>query len=268
MTGFTFGQADDALEGFVWTECVLGRGYALLKMADREKPAQGWPKHSVTAMHPGATSVALSRAPAFAFAARLSDLARANAVEANTGPGLVEVSGAFGGWIAPYIAYRLGRANHYAIVLWLPGETAVAGEAPATLIAASAASGDTISLTIAPRAAYGLKEQNESSPAAIPRSLLEAIAKTASRTADCGMLTIAATSISCPSTSVTFGTVLDIVNCADLADAESGFLDGAGGLRKAIDVGIQVAPDDHRVMTKLLQLIRMPNTERSKSQAG
>lgn len=269
MTGFTFGQADDAVEGIVWTECVLGHGYDLLRMADQERPAQGWPPHSVTGIHSGVAAVELMNLPLFGFAARLADWARSVALESG-GFGTIMASGAFGGWIAPYIAYRLARANHDAAVLWLPGPTAPVGEAPATLALAAASAGppEKTPLLIAPGGAYGVTAKRRSPQGGVPSRLLNAVAGATTRQAGSSVLVIATASLPRAGALVDFGSALDAVGCAALARATPASLDGSAELRRAIDIGIEVAPEDHRVLTLLSQRIRLPNTERSKSQAG
>ena len=73
MTGFTYGQADDAVEGIVWTESVLGRGYDLLRMADERRQRAGWPKHAIE-VGP-ATATAWLLACRHTASRRLADLA-------------------------------------------------------------------------------------------------------------------------------------------------------------------------------------------------
>ena len=155
MTGFTFGQADDALEGIVWTECVLGRGIGLLRLADQQRTAKGWPSCSAR-FEPGSAHIDLTGCPAYAFAARLADLAQAMAADPEAKRlGAVEASGAFGGWIAPYVAYRLARAGNSALVYWRPSTRPAREDAPATLVMATPAlDGKVSACLIAPGSEY------------------------------------------------------------------------------------------------------------------
>src|SRR5215471_17422896 len=150
MTGFTFGQADDALEGIVWTECVLGRGISLLRLADQRRPDKGWPTSSAR-FEPGSAHVDLTGSPAYAFAARLADVALAIAADPDARQlGVVQAFGAFGGWIAPYVAYRLARAGSSALVYWKPSPKSAKEDSPASLIMATPAPDGKIPFLIAP----------------------------------------------------------------------------------------------------------------------
>src|SRR5215470_1188792 len=84
MTGFSYGQADDIVEGIVWSECVLSRGYDLLRLADERRPLDGWPRHAVERCSEAAT-VELEQAPAYGLAPRFADLAVESATSAAPG---------------------------------------------------------------------------------------------------------------------------------------------------------------------------------------
>jgi hypothetical protein len=269
MTGFTFGQADDALEGIVWTECVLARGYDLLRMANRRRPDGGWPRHAME-VNSAAATVEFPIAPAYAFAARLADLATDLATAAADGrAGMIEAHGTFGGWIAPYIAYRLARNRRNAAVFWRPGRSVPADEAPAMLAVAVAAGpdGDVAPLTFVPAGLCPAAEKPAGPRATLPRHVLGLIAAASGRRPGTSMLAIAASAESRPLQTIDFGSAADSFTRLGLSGGAAS-VDASNRLRAAVDIGIEVAPENHDLLVGLSHRIRLPNTERSKSQAG
>jgi hypothetical protein len=266
MTGFTFGQADDALEGIVWTECVLGRGIALLRLADQQKPAKGWPSCSAR-FEPGLAHIDLTGCPAYAFAARLADLAQAMTADSEAKqPGVVEAFGAFGGWIAPYVAYRLARAGSCALVYWRPSTRPAKEDAPATLIMAPPAlDGELSPCLIAPGSEYKAAT-GALPPMAVPASLWESIRRVGDRNPATSLLAIATGPEG--GQGCDFATAWETLNGPTLHRSFPGILDVNERLRTAIALGVQTTPEDYSLYTALSQRIRLPNTERSKSQAG
>jgi hypothetical protein len=269
MVGFTFDQADDAVEGFVWTQCVLGHGYDLLRMADERHPRHGWRAHHVGNIDQGAVEVDLAGLPAFAFAARLADCARTIASETGD-TGSVTAIGSFGGWIAPYIAYRLGRADYHAAVLWLPEKSASGDEAPATAVIATASRDRTRApISLRSEAAYRLNAGETSAQHFVPMPLLENVVTAAQRPRHGSLLFIGA-AVDCRRQRPSLGGEAALKRICGTVPAPmtSRSFDGVQDLRHAIDQGIEVAPEDHAILNQLSYRIRLPNTERSKSQAG
>lgn len=115
--GFVFGQADDAAECFVWTECVVGKGFSLLRQADKHKPANGWQKLRLVRREGPRVDMVAHAAPLLTSAARVADFARAEA--AVHGFCSVEIQGGFGGWAVPYIANRIAGGNFGCRATWL-----------------------------------------------------------------------------------------------------------------------------------------------------
>jgi hypothetical protein len=266
MTGFTFGQADDALEGIVWTECVLGRGIALLRLADQQRPAKGWPSCSAR-FEPESAHIDLTGCPAYAFAARLADLAQAMAADPEAKRlGAVEAFGAFGGCIAPYVAYRLARAGNSALVYWRPSTRPAREDAPATLVMATPAlDGKVSACLIAPGSEYRAATR-ALPPMAVPASFLESIRRVGDRNPATSILAIAAGPEG--GQGIDFATAWETLNGPMSHRSFPGILDVNERLRTAIEHGVQTAPEDYNLYTALSQRIRLPNTERSKSQAG
>jgi hypothetical protein len=265
MTGFTFGQADDALEGIVWTECVIGRGIALLRQADQQKPRKGWPSYS-TRFEPGSARIDLTGFPAYAFAARLADLAQV--ITADAGQfGVVEAFGAFGGWIAPYVAYRLVRSGCGALVYWKPSPDSTQEDAPASLIMATPAlpHGKVSSFLISPSSDYGAPA-GALPRAAVPTRALELIRWASTSHPKTSVLTVVAG----PEPHHDDG--VDFVSAAGSIlgsrQVVPGRLDVNQRVRSAIELGVEAAREDYDLYIALSQRIRLPNTERSKSQAG
>jgi len=269
MTGFTFGQSDDALDGIVWTECVLGRGIALLRLADQQKPAKGWPSFSAR-FEPGSAHIDLTGCPAYAFAARLADVAQASTADPQDKQlGVVEAFGAFGGWIAPYVAYRLARAGSCALVYWRPSPNHAHEDAPASLIMATPApEGKVSSFLISPSSEY------RATAGALPRtavstSILELVRQAGTRNPEASILEVVAWPDAHHGDSV-----VDFISASDSIlgpashRAAPGTLDVSERVRSAIELGVEAAREDYDLYIALSQRIRLPNTERSKSQAG
>lgn len=266
MTGFSYGQADDAVEGIVWSECVLSRGYYLLRMADERRPSDGWPKHAVNVRAETAT-VELAEMPIYGLAARLADLAAELAMSSPHGrAGEVRAYGAFGGWIAPYMAYRLARNAMHAAVFWRPAEPAPTGEAPAMLLLVSPAlpDGQVPPLTMVPAEAAKCSEYRIGD---FPRSLLDPILRANKASPERSLIAIAATTVSltgAPDETIRTPEILGALGLLGCARS----LDAAARLESAVKLGMDVRAEGHALLNALSQRIRMPNTERSKSQAG
>ena len=261
MLGYPYGHADDCVEGIVWTQSVLGRGYELLRMADGRRPPAGWPAPSISE-DGGRIVVELAGGPAFSLAARLADLAQATAVERPREPAVVVATGAFGGWIAPYVAARVARAGLHAAVAWHPGASAAMDEAPPLTIAAPAATDETVRrLLIAPGSL--LAPDPEAEPAVVPARLLE-IAVRRARAELSGAGDGASRLVMVALRPARRERVVE--RAAALPDASA--VDVAARQARAIDEGLDVAREDHAILTGLSQRIRLPDSERSRNQAG
>lgn len=271
MLGFTFAQADDSVEGIIWTQCVLGRGYHLLRMADQRRPRGKWSGSSVVGSG-DATVVSLQDQPAFAFAARLADLAQCEAATPRSDrAGLVVASGAFGGWIAPFIAFRLARAGYHADVVWLPGQTPSADEAPATLVSVTAAGpGGADRLLISPGSAYRATDfvGGAGARGVLSARISSKLGELTAGMAGSSVLAIVASRSSMPASVESLMAPFAAGGYEVPSASAFGVLDAGGRLRQAIESGLEVEQDDHRVLTRLSQRIRLPNSDRSRAQAG
>lgn len=268
MTGFTYGQADDAVEGIVWSECVLGRGYDLLRMADDRRAGKQWPKPRLE-VQTDTARVALSGLPAYGFAARLADLAAELAESSNRNVGRVNAHGAFGGWIVPYIVYRLSRRGLRAAVLWRPSSPLNVDEAPAMLMLADPTTPGAAVPALSVIAAVLLPnaEQAVSPEMTVPLNLVRSIDAADQPASDESVIAIAAMPDSASADmleAVPLSHALDELGLVGAAAS----LDASERVSAAVNRGLSVSPEKHAFLNALSQRIRMPNTERSKSQAG
>jgi len=117
--GFVFGQADDAADCFVWTECVFGQGLSLLRQADQLKPAAGWRQIAVTRNESRTVVINAHGCPLLISAARIADLAITVAGLDGHGSCSLEVRGGFGGWAIPYIANRVSGGKYNCQASWI-----------------------------------------------------------------------------------------------------------------------------------------------------
>lgn len=270
MLGFTFGQADDCVEGFVWTECVLGRGYTLMRMADQRRVPEGWPAPSIRDDGRGTTVVGLRETPVFALGARLADLAVCEVSQSGSDAlGLVVAHGGFGGWIAPYVALRITRNGYDASVIWRPGPPTVKEEAPVTLVSGRAVEGGGDEpLLIAPGPPYAAPPRGEGIDAIRQNARLGSrLGDAVAEFRDKSIFAVIAAKRS------TVEPRTYLVPDLHPDDAipkltEAGILDVEARLNRAIHAGIEVERDDHAIMTRLSINIRLPNSERSRAQAG
>jgi hypothetical protein len=130
--GYTM-STDEIAAGLEWTERLFGRGHDLLRLG----AAAGATREDV---RPG--DITVMEAPdRAAFGLVPTVLQRAISPEAERRLRRVCVKDVQGGWIAPYIAYRLAQERHHAAVFWRPGIPFAAAEPPASLILAASAVG-------------------------------------------------------------------------------------------------------------------------------
>lgn len=266
MLGYPYGHADDCVEGIVWTQSVLGRGYELLRMADRRRPAAGWPAPSI-ADDDQRSVVHLAGAPVFSLAARLADLAHSSLSDSPHAPAVVTVTGGFGGWIAPYIGARLARAGLHAAVTWDAGRSADTSDGagadtpPLTIVVPASADGTVRRLFIGPAGVVEADPGEE--PLTVPIALVALARERAVREMGAG------DDATSRLVAVALGPPPDerVVPVAE-ALTEATAVDVAARLARAMDEGLEVAREDHAVLTGLSQRIRLPNSERSRNQAG
>ena len=239
MVGVPFGHADDAVECFVWTECVLQRGYVLAQMAE-ERRAGAWPKPELRSLG-RELNVRLDGVPLLLYAGRLCDLAVAE-VFGDARVDCINAAGGFGGWVAPYMAHRLARGGHAAVVAWTSAEprecpNALAFACGDELWLAPIAAFEAIQVPVMPGGMEGPRA-GELRILALPTGLSPHVAIERSCTQ--------------------FG----------LAAESSGRVDPAARLQAAISQGMERDADQHRAIVKMAARIRAPASERSRAQAG
>jgi hypothetical protein len=233
-----FGQPDAAREAIVWTETVLGRGFDLLQLAANQRKGGGWPDPAISESADKATAD-LAQLPLFGFAARLADLSIMGA--GSDGFRTVEAHGAFGGWIAPYIAYLLSLARHHAAILWRPAASGER-EAPASLVLAAATPPQygVPPLLIAPGAAYGASIRDKMLVGDVPFGLIDRLHAAAARRPEESLCAIVAIS------SARNGELGDLMSVGDavisfkLGSRAPELLDAAARLDEANRSGITV----------------------------
>ncbi len=259
MTGFTYGQADDCVEAVVWSECVLGVGYKLLRQADERRGGKAWPAHDHAEHEDGRASLDLKGGPIFAYAARIADYAQA-AVEAR-GTANVSVHGGFGGHIAPYVAFRLSRGGCHAAVLWQPAESDQ--DAPALVsVTAPRPEASARQWIMAGDDSFGMPDQTGADIAELSQELVNRILSGRSDPRQSLLSVIAVRPV--PNDRRVDANIA----LRSLGLPLWGVIESGKRLRRAIEQGIDVSPDRHRILTALSQRIRLPNSARSRAQAG
>ena len=137
-------STDEIARSLEWTERLLGRGHDLLRLG--AAPSGVERKDS-----PAADVTVIDALSCTAFGLVPSILQLVMSPDTDRRLRRVCANGALGGWIAPYIAYRVAEEHHHAAVFWRPGTPLAPAEPPATLIlAASAVSGKVRPMMITP----------------------------------------------------------------------------------------------------------------------
>lgn len=268
MIGFPFGQADDCAEGFVWTQSVLSRGYDLLRLADEHRPSGGWTPPALSGLAIEPRAIELAGVPLFAYGARLADLASTIA----KGPARmasVVAAGAIGGWIAPYVAYRMARAGCVAAVLWKQGAPRIPSDAPDTFVMIAPSEPEAVGpLYVSPPDAYGAATIGREPEIAFPEALIHRLSSDVAQAGDRSALVVVATNPLYAGPKLGRSALAEAAGLPGLRDATLGTVDSQERLRSAIDQGLETADANLHFFTGLLRRIRLPNTERSSNQAG
>lgn len=163
------GLVDDTVFRLAWTEYYFNRGYELIKHGTKT-PAdvRGTEEGGVFTIN------AVGRA-AHLTVPIIIDHVKAVASKHPDGVRKIFICGAVGGWIAPYLAYRLAREGHHSMLFWRPyeGET---GEPPATLIlSAGAVEGEVSPLFITPGAPWRKEKRDKLLVGDVPIALVDAL---------------------------------------------------------------------------------------------
>jgi hypothetical protein len=231
------GKPGGTCEAIVWTECVLGRGFDLLQLAQRQGKLMESSAPAITDDQ-GRATIELDSSPLFSVVAHLADLAMRGA--AADGFRTVEATGGFGGWVAPHIAFLLSRAQHHAAVLWRPARSE--GDAPATLVlaAATAPQQKVSPMLIAPGSAYGGRDRDKLLVGTVPTPLIELLQRAADRHPDQNLLGIVAISAARDAELVNLISIGDAVLSFDLASMMPELLDAEAKLSAAVQSGVNV----------------------------
>ena len=133
--------------GLAWTESYFNRGYELLKRHPRASYF-----HIAASESPAAIS-GDGAAIHFLIPKIVNYLVAGTAPNGTSRLGVTDLTG---GWMSPYLAFRLAQNHHHAAIYWRPPAVAEKGEAPATLVlAASALDGEVQPMLITPGEAWG-----------------------------------------------------------------------------------------------------------------
>jgi hypothetical protein len=265
MIGFPFGQADDCAEGFVWTQSVLSRGYDLLRLADEQRPVGGWGMPTLPGPELEPRVIQLNGLPLFAYAARLADLTHTIAKGPAQMASIVAV-GAIGGWIAPYIAYRMARAGCVAATLWKRGNPQIALDASDTLVMATPFEAD--QLHVAPVEMYEIPPRHCILDDAFPEALIGRISEDIAQAADGSAFIALAADPRYAGPKVGRSALAQAARLGGLRDAQLGLIQSQTRLRLAIGEGLETDIANLQFFTGLLRRVRVPNSQRSSSQAG
>lgn len=267
MIGFSFGQADDCAEAFVWSESVLSRGYDLLRLADEQRPSVGWQMPALSGLELDPRVIDLTGLPLLAYGARLADLTSTIAKGAARMSSVVAI-GAAGGHVAPYVAYRMARAGCMAGVIWRNGSLRVPSDAPDTLVTAPAGSGEVHRMEITPLNAYAGAIAGGKHETAFPADLVSRIVGDAALAGDRSALIVMAADPAYAGQTLGRRALAEAAGLPSRGDAPSGTIDVGQRLRSAIDHGLETPDGNLQFFTGLLRRIRLQNTERSQNQAG
>ncbi len=162
-------STDEIAMGLAWTESLFGRGHDLLRFE-----SMGLGVASTDPRKGGVTTVDAPRCPAFGLVPTVLRLSMSE----NSDPRLTKVcvKQVLGGWIAPYVAFRLAQKLHHAAVFWRPGTSPAETEPPATLIlAASAVGGKVRPMMIAPGVPWTDKRRDKLLVGQVPVELTEGL---------------------------------------------------------------------------------------------
>lgn len=150
LGGYSYGLAVEAVEGFMLTHAALGKGYALTRLAANIPGVPGAGGSPAVLQEGSRLLVDLGHAPLALYSAIVAD---AYAAWANDTRRTLVVSHTAGGWIAPYIAYRIARHGVSCRGVWRPADEENRDEAPATSFRAeAAANGEAVIVHTAPLA--------------------------------------------------------------------------------------------------------------------
>ncbi len=256
MVGASFGHADDAAKCLVWVQAVLGRGYGLvLQMADRNRGP--WPRPKLNSDHEG-VRVDMDGSPLVLYARRLVDLALVEM--AGRHEIRVKVTGAFGGWVAPYIVDQIARAGYTAVLRWHPSSSSaesacIAGAEPCDVGGQNVIVGSTEDLRasmaeidLAPAPTVGDIPERESVFRCEPDSMVLCVYKAP---VPAGLPELVAQLSYHFCTNPTVGRIATDERIMD-----------------ALKNGYEVDAAEHQSVIGIATRIRLPNTERSRTQGG
>lgn len=234
--GAPFGQADDAIECLVLTQCALGTGYALLHEADSRRSAS-WSAPVLEHRSDRETGIDLRGQSLLMAAARVADYGATR--ERGT---VLRVENTFGHHALPYLAHRAAVQGTAIAAAW----RGVEGSAGAIAVAIPRANGPVVHWASDVAAwAQVAGSMGGSTATSLPPALHN------------GELCIV---VGAPGVDTDVG--------AFAADGATATLDFLEARRAALVQGLVVEEADHRFFQSLTKRIRIPTSERSRAQAG
>lgn len=257
MLGFTYSQADDSAESVIWTECVLGQGYELLRDAER---SAGTRTGAVTCTREHTqTVIRLGNRPVFAFSARIADVGVARA--ASDAVSITRVIGVAGSMATPFIAFRIARSRYAAVVLWKPGTNLHAADGKSMLIVAPPGGN---AIGILRDCSFLTSSLRRKLPFVGAREVSQSWYDLAGATHPESEVLVLAAQIAEPSAERS-----DVLfKKAQWTFGSLEVIDVSAMLKKSIADGLEVSSERHRTLTRLTSRIRIPSSARSRAQAG
>jgi hypothetical protein len=259
MIGITIGQADDAAQGLIWTQTVLGLGCACARSADESRPSGGWKSISIDDSA-GPPKVSLAGNPLLFYANRIKDFVIA--IATGQPAAQLSVSDTSGGWLCAYIAGGLAASGRSTVIRWRPTGD-ISTEAPPALFVSGANSDMIVMLSAKSNQYPGTATplpRAESASAEDIEAFKPSWFGTTSGELD---IAVAARPLTDPlAFAVRFAARINIeARAAVLIATDERY-------RQAIETGLTITESDRRFLGMLTRRRLVPTSERSKRQAG
>ncbi len=254
MLGLPVGHADDVSPVFVWTEVVLKRGVACLRIAGQDQD-KNQPLSISKISELKNLEINLEGKPLIFFAERIVDYI----VSRNVGLDWQEIYAldTIGGWAAPYIAYRLAERGLTAVVKWIPDNDVCDLEAPELLIIATSGSPNLIVnavpcldlqdvsvLDFTPHEVSNLRPSDQVASHSVPSSAVIAV------------------------TCAKISSQIELAKETAGGRAQLHVVPVASNIQAALNDGLIISAEDWALLGSLVRKRWLPSSERSRNQAG
>lgn len=260
MHGLAVGHADDVAAGMLWTEAVLGRGYAASRQAEAIRPADGcWSRPSIE-ISGSIADVAFDGVPLLFYAARLSDFLASMLCGRDAAQ--LRAVGVVGGWTAPYMAHRLSACGFSAAVLWRGGDDA--DQDPAALAVVGPGAGGEIAI-LSQSPAFSGVPLDRGRGADIADAGIECFNPHLLAAVKTGLAVAVSTA---PLPGTPGDAALRLADRIGFAFGQARSLVASRRIGEAVAGGLQVRAEDHGFLSKLARRRWVPTSERSRGQAG